>query len=380
MKIIYTIHGTCNPGGMERVLINKVNYLANLPNYDVYIITSGQRGRAPFYEISSKVKCIDLDVNYSETIEGNPIIRLYDSAIKHFRHKSRLKKKLFELKADIVVSMFTNDVDFLHKIKDGSRKILEIHFSRGFRLLKDRKGIMRLVDVYMTYLNDRIVAKYDRFVVLTHQDRESWKSKKNISVIYNAVPNGDNKIVSSLDNKKALAIGRIVYQKNMELLVDLWAEISKKHPDWILTIVCVGNSIELQEKIKSKSLDKIINLVPSTNSIEDYYIESSLYLMTSRFEGLPMVLLEAQNYGLPIVSFDCECGPREIINHKENGYIIEETNETDFVEKVSMILENETLRKEFGSNAKTNSLKFSEENIMQQWLELFKEVTNENTN
>lgn len=374
MKIVYTIHGTCNPGGMERVLISKANYLVNLPNYEVFIITSGQKGREPFYEISSKVKCIDLGINYSETITGNPLIRLYDSAIKFLRHKRRLKKVLLDIRADIVVSMFTNDVSFLHKIKDGSKKILEIHFGREFRLLKDRKGVMRLVDVYMTHLNDRIVTKYDKFVVLTHQDKESWKSKENIAVIYNAVPDSDNKIVSSLNNKKALAVGRVVYQKNFELLVDLWGEIVKKHSDWILIIVCVGSTVELQERIQSKSLENYIVLEPPTSNIKDYYIDSSLYLMTSRYEGFGMVLAEAQNYGLPIVSLDCKCGPREIVNNDENGYLIEEGKLTDFVEKVSIILENETLRKEFGKNAKTNSLKFSEEIIMQQWLQLFEEV------
>ena len=284
MKIVYCIHGTFNSGGMERVISNKVNYLVNLPNYEVYIVTTGQRGRPHFYEISPKVKCIDLDVNYSETTDGNPIARMIESGIKYFRHKARLKKLLFKLKVDIVISMFTNDVSFLHKIKDGSKKVLEIHFSREFRLLANRKGIVRLMDIYVTNLNDRIVAKYDRFVVLTHQDKQSWKSQKNISVIYNSVTNSDNKIVSSLDNKKVLAIGRLTYQKNLELLIELWSKVSKKFPDWILTIVGTGDSKELQQTIFNNSLDKFIELVPSTNSIGDYYKETSLYLMTSRYE------------------------------------------------------------------------------------------------
>lgn len=376
MKIVYCIHGTFNSGGMERVISNKVNYLVNLPNYEVYIVTTGQRGRPHFYEISPKVKCIDLDVNYSETTDGNPIARMIESGIKYFRHKARLKKLLFKLKVDIVISMFTNDVSFLHKIKDGSKKVLEIHFSREFRLLANRKGIVRLMDIYVTNLNDRIVAKYDRFVVLTHQDKQSWKSQKNISVIYNSVTNSDNKIVSSLDNKKVLAIGRLTYQKNLELLIELWSKVSKKFPDWILTIVGTGDSKELQQTIFNNSLDKFIELVPSTNSIGDYYKESSLYLMTSRYEGLPMVLLEAQNYGLPIVSFDCKCGPREIINNGENGYLIENGNMEDFVEKVSRLIENERMRNVFGKKAKLNSSNFSEEIIMKQWVTLFEEVVN----
>lgn len=374
MKIVYNIHGTCNSGGMERVLSNKVNYLSNLPNYEVFIVTTGQKRRPHFYEISPKVKCIDLGINYAETIDGNPILRMLSSAIKYFKHKSRLKKILYELKADVVVSMFTNDVSFLYKIKDGSKKILEIHFSREFRLLAKRKGIIRLIDQYVTYLNDKIVSKYDKFVVLTNQDKESWKSQENISVIYNSVTNSGNEIVSSLNKKQILAIGRLTFQKNIELLVELWGGISKKHPDWSLIIVGTGDSKELRDKITKMNLEGVIKLVPSTNSIEDYYKESSMYLMTSRYEGLPMVLLEAQNYGLPIVSFDCKCGPREIINDGEDGYLIDNGNRIDFIAKVSLLIENEISRKEFGKNAKINSRKFSEKKIMEQWLNLFEEL------
>jgi glycosyltransferase involved in cell wall biosynthesis len=376
MKIIYCIHSTNNSGGMERVLSNKVNYLVNLPNYEVYIVTTGQRGRSHFYEISPKVKCIDLEINYTESTNGNVVVRMFKSLVKYFRHKYELKKILFKLKADVVVSMFTNDVSFLHKIKDGSKKVLEIHFSREFRLLANRRGIVRLIDIYVTNLNDRIVAKYNRFVVLTHQDMQGWKRQENISVIYNSVTNCNNKIVSSLENKRALVIGRLTYQKNLEILIELWSEVSQKHPDWILTIVGTGDSKEIKQIIFNKSLDKVVELVPSTNTIETYYKESSLYLMTSRFEGLPMVLLEAQNYGLPIVSFDCKCGPREIINNGENGYLIENGNTDDFVEKVSALIENEKLRDKFGKKAKKNSSNFSEEIIMNQWVTLFEEVVN----
>ncbi len=376
MKIIYCIHSTCNSGGMERVLSNKVNYLSSLPNYEIYIITTGQRGRPHFYDINPSVKCIDLDINYSETVISNPIKRIYNSFGKYLKHKNKLKEILFKLKADIVISMFTNDVNFLYKIKDGSKKVLEIHFSREFRLLANRKGITRLLDVYMTNFNDKLVAKYDRFVVLTKQDKQSWKDHKNISVIYNSVTNSDNKIVSSLENKKVLAIGRLSFQKNLELLIELWSEISKIHLDWSLTIVGTGDSKELKNKIRMMNLENVINLVSSTNAINDYYINSSLYLMTSRFEGLPMVLLEAQNFGLPIVSLDCKCGPNEIITDGEDGFLIKMEDSSGFINKTSMLIENDSMRKEFGKKAKVNSSRFSEEVIMKQWISLFEELVN----
>jgi glycosyltransferase involved in cell wall biosynthesis len=377
MKIIYCIQSTCHSGGMERVLSNKVNYLANLANYEVLIITSDQRGRPHFYEISPKVKCIDLGINYDETNEINPIVKIVKSVHKYSSHKRRLKELLFRLKADVVVSMFTNDVNFLYGINDGSKKVLEIHFSREFRLLANRNGIMRLIDLYITYFNDRIVKKYDRFVVLTNEDKLCWKNQNNISVIYNSIAKNGASNVSLLENRKALAVGRVTHQKNLELLVELWAEISKKHADWNLTIVGTGNSTALQEKIKDMSLEDVVTVLPSTNSINEYYIDSSLYLMTSRYEGLPMVLLEAQNFGLPIVSFDCKCGPKEIINDGEDGFLIANGDNGAFIDKVSQLIENENLRIDFGKKAKKNSTKFSEETIMQQWVLLFEEMVKE---
>ncbi|KRD63894.1 hypothetical protein ASE40_00665 [Flavobacterium sp. Root935] len=359
---------------MERVLSNKVNYLSQLPNYEVYIITTGQRNRPHFYEISSKVKCIDLGINYSETTDGNILVRVFKSFKKYLFHKAKLKQILFEIKADIVVSMFTNDVNFLYAIKDGSKKVLEIHFSREFRLLANRKGITRLLDLYMTNRNDKIVTKYDRFVVLTLEDKHSWKKHKNISVIYNSVTDSNNNATSLLDNKKVLAIGRLTYQKNLELLIELWEQISKRYPDWCLTIVGTGDSKELIGKIDKMKLNDVIKLVPSTSKISDCYLDSSLYLMTSRFEGLPMVLLEAQNYGLPIVSFDCKCGPKEIITDGQDGYLIQMGDKESFIAKTTDLIENISLRKEFGRIAKENSKRFSEEIIMKQWTSLFEEL------
>ena len=94
MKIIYCIHSTCNSGGMERVLSNKVNYLSSLPNYEIYIITTGQRERPHFYDINPSVKCIDLDINYSETFISNPFKRIYKSFGKYLKHKNKLKENI----------------------------------------------------------------------------------------------------------------------------------------------------------------------------------------------------------------------------------------------------------------------------------------------
>lgn len=373
MKIIYCIHSTCNSGGMERVLSNKVNYLANVPNYEIIIITTEQRGRPHFYKISSKVKCIDLGIDYSETINDGVLVKIFKSVIKYYKHKSKLKEVLISLRADIVVSMFNNDVSFLYKIKDGSKKVLEIHFCREFRLLAERKGILRMIDLYKTYSNDRLVRKYDSFVVLTEEDKHNWKNNDNITVIYNSFwENGG--AISRLNNKNILSIGRFSHQKNFELLIDLWKEISTLHPDWCLTIIGSGDFSQILQRIKRYSLESSVRILPPTDSINNFYCESSIYLMTSRYEGFPMVLVEAQNFGLPIISVDCKCGPKEIINDGIDGFLIANGDNSGFVNKVSQLMKNDKMRIDFGKMAKVNSIKFSEEKIMHQWISLFEGI------
>lgn len=377
MKIVYCIHSTCNSGGMERVLANKVNYLANLLDYEVLIVTTEQRGKPHFYDMPSNVECIDLGINYSDTLNQNVLLKIFNSVRKYFRHKLKLKNILFDLKADVVISMFTNDVGFLYKINDGSKKIVEIHFCREFRLLAERKGILRLIDIYKTYQNDKIVRKYDSFVVLTNEDKLSWKNSKNITVIYNSFPAGEV-AVSTLKTKNILSIGRGSHQKNFELLIDLWKEISNLHPEWNLKIIGSGDFSKVKDKIKKYSLSKSVTILPPTDSIDEYYHQSSMYLMTSRYEGLPMVLIESQNFGLPIVSFDCKCGPKEIINNGLDGYLIEKNDNKNFINKVSQLIEDEEKRIDFGKQAKINSVKFSEEEIMKQWVVLFEKVLHNN--
>lgn len=377
MKIVYCIHSTCNSGGMERVLANKVNYLAKLEDYEVLIVTTEQKGRPHFYDMPANVECIDLGINYSDTLNQNILLKIFNSVKKYYRHKLKLRKKLFDLKADVVISMFTNDVGFLYKINDGSKKIVEIHFCREFRLLAERKGILRLIDIYKTYQNDKIVRKYDSFVVLTNEDKLSWKNSKNITVIYNSFPAGEV-AVSTLKRKNVLSIGRCSHQKNFELLIDLWKEISSLHSDWNLKIIGSGDFSQVIDKIEKYSLTKNVAILPPTDSINEYYQQSSIYLMTSRYEGLPMVLIESQNFGLPIVSFNCKCGPNEIINNDLDGYLIEKNDNKNFINKVSQLIENEEKRIDFGKQAKINSVKFSEEEIMKQWVVLFEKVVRNN--
>ena len=174
MKIVYLIAGTFNSGGMERVLTNKVNWLCK-HGYEVGVVTTDQRGREPYFKMSPSVRTVDLGINYDEN-NGRLLKKLTSYPVKQWRHRRRLKKLLQEWKADIVVCMFNNDVSFVWKIKDGSHKVLEVHFSKVKKLQYGRKGLWAWADRWRTRREERIVRRYERFVVLTQEDKELWET------------------------------------------------------------------------------------------------------------------------------------------------------------------------------------------------------------
>ncbi|AJW64745.1 GalNAc-alpha-(1-_4)-GalNAc-alpha-(1-_3)-diNAcBac-PP-undecaprenol alpha-1,4-N-acetyl-D-galactosaminyltransferase [Elizabethkingia miricola] len=373
MKIVYSILGTFNSGGMERVLANKANYLAEL-GYDITIITTDQRGRAPYFQLDSRIKNIDLGINYTDNNDKSLLQKLFSYPQKQRNHRRKLEKVLVDQKADITISMFDNDASFIYKIKDGSKKILEIHFSRFKRLQYGQKGIWKVINQLRSNADLKIVQKYDRFVVLTHEDKSYWGNLTNIEVIPNA-----NSFVSSkqadLENKRVIAVGRYDYQKGFDELIRSWAKVYVAQPDWTLDIFGHGPlKEELQNLIDQLGLTKTIHLCAPVKNIEQEYLDSSILAMTSRYEGLPMTLLEAQVCGLPLVSYACKCGPRDIIKDGINGYLIDENDQDEMVKKLIYLITDKKLRKQMGEASYKFSDNYSEDQIMQQWIDLFKKV------
>lgn len=376
MKIVYCIAGTYNSGGMERVLANKSNYLVR-KGHEIVIVTTDQCGRPPFFELDKRIRCYDLNVKYEENNGGTFLNKLLHYPFKQRKHKKRLTDLLSELKADVVVSMFCNDASFLWKIKDGSKKVLEIHFCRYKRLQYARKGLWKLADQYRSRKDLKTVKKYDKFVVLTHEDKKYWGDISGIVVIPNSLTFPVSKEPSALHNKKVIAVGRYDYQKGFDLLIEVWSMLHRIRPEWTLDIIGNGEwANRLQRQIESFGLNRCICLKSSANHIEEEYMQPSLLVMSSRYEGLPMVLLEAQSFGLPIVSFACKCGPRDIITDGEDGFLVPEGELATMADRILTLMDNEVLRKRMGQAAQINCRRFSESVVMEKWERLFLQLVN----
>lgn len=372
MRIVYCIPGLYNSGGMERVLSAKANYLAER-GYEVHIVTTEQRGQAVYFPLNEQIRLHHLEINY-ELYNGSLWGKISSFLFLQRKHRKALSALLGELKADITVSMFGNDEGILPTLRDGSKKVLEYHFSKLKRLQYGRRGLWRMIDEWRTRQDERVVRLYDRFVVLTQEDQELWGDLPNISVIPNPLP-FDSAETATLRHHRIIAAGRYDYQKNFEELIDIWAELAPRYPSWRLDIY--GDGAErpaLEAKVRTLGLSNSLALRPATRDIATEYLQSSVYAMTSRYEGLPMVLIEAQTMGLPIVSYACQCGPRDIITDGVDGYLVAMGDRKTFAERLERLIQSEAERIALGEAARVASRRYQIEEIMPRWETLFTEL------
>lgn len=375
MKLIYLIAGTYRAAGMERVLANKANAWVK-DGHEVLIVTTDQRGQDSAFEMDSRIRMVDLGVNYEDNNGGSFVNKLIHYPAKQFKHKKALSNLLKREKADIVVSMFCNDASFVPSLakKNGAKSVLEIHFSRYKRLQYGRTGIWAIADMLRSKNDLRTVKRFDKFVVLTEEDKGYWGNLHNITVI----PNARTFTVdtpATLDSKTVIAVGRYNFQKQFESLIDAWKLLAKEFSDWTLRLAGDGEERTfLERRIADYGLQDKVILGPEKD-MRSAYLNSSILAMSSRFEGLPMVLLEAQACGLPIVSYACKCGPRDVITDGIDGYLVEEGNVTDLADRLFTLMNDVDLRKRMGESAYMASTRFDEKVIMSKWKALFEELS-----
>lgn len=374
MKILYQIHSTYNPGGMERVLLNKVRYFVEEKGWDVTVVTTDQHGRLPFYPFPEGVRMIDLGVNYSDD-NGKPFHKkLFGYFRRRLEHRKRLAALLEQERPDIVDCFYPGESSFVPSLKDGSRKVMELHQSKLFHHQYNRSGLMGLADKVRARMDEKLVRRFDRFVVLTEEDAGMWGEMPGIRVI----PNAANFIADKYSDctaKRVIAVGRLDYQKSFDRLILVWEKVHEKMQDWRLDIFGQGEWKDmLQGMIDERGLQDVVRINAPTKNIGKEYSESSMLVMSSHYEGFPMVMIEAMACGLPAVSFDFKCGPKDIIKDGENGVIVPDGDIDALAEAMMTLMEDEEQRKRMGENAKKVVETYSEEKVMNKWVSLYEEI------
>ena len=376
MKILYCIPHLHKAGGMQRILTEKANYFADFKGYEVTIVTTDQMGHPNHFELSSRVNLIHLDIHFDGHFDSAFLKKVIQHVRKIRKYKIELSKIINELRIEICISLCGKEVNFLYQIKGRCKKIAELHFSSNFKkqfIKANYSGILwTILGQILDYSFKRAISKFDRVVVLTSQDYESLNNRCKNLVKINNFSSFAPSISGKLVNKKAISIGKFNSQKGFDLLIDAWEIVSKSHSNWILEIYGEGEwELLLTNKILQKGLSRQIILKGLISEAEAAYLDSSIYIMSSRFEGLPMVLIEAISCGIPVVSFDCESGPREILDDGVSGFLVDPGNIEALASKIIFLIDKPMIRKEMGLNANNRSKHFSKKLILGQWEELF---------
>lgn len=372
MKIVFIIDQVYLHGGIERVLSIKANYLVSMPDNEIYIITTEQKDKKPCYEFNDKIIFKDLGINYQRNKSYFHPVNLR----KLPKHIKKTKSVIKKINPDIVVvCSHSTDTYFIPFINKDIPKVKEFHYSK-FIELENRKNPRNLQKKYFLKFADYVETKYDKLVIL-NQDEAAYYTSDNTIVIPNPLTFYPEK-VSTISNNIVITAGRIASVKGYDMLIDIWEIVSKKHPGWELHIYGDGEPgyvRMLQDKIDAKNLQDHLLLKGVTSDVKGKMLASSIFAMSSHNECFPLVLLEAQACGLPIISFDCPNGPRNIVN-TQNGVLIPIYNNVEFANQLIELMNNRVKLEEMGKSARQNASNYSVENVMKLWNNMFNELLN----
>lgn len=377
IKIAYCIPALYYPSGMERVLTLKANYLAQ-HGYEIHIILTDGGDKPPYFPLDASITLHQLDIDFEEPYRYSLLRRtwLYKKKMRVFQKK--LNQCLCSIKCDITVSLLRRDINIINRMTDGSIKMGEIHFDRlHYRNFK-ASWLPLCINSYIEqrWISSLIceLRKLSKFVVLTHEDATFWSELQNVCVIPNPVSFFPD-TVSDCSSKQVIAVGRYVAQKGFDRLIAAWKTVADNHPDWTLKIYGDGHlRNELQQQVVDLGLTDNCFLEYSVNDVVAKFCESSISVLSSRFEGFGLVIIEAMSCGLPVVAFTCHCGPSDIIADGKNGLLVPDGDIAGLAAGINRLIEDGELRKQMGQEARRKAAEYKLDIIGRQWIGLFESV------
>ena len=383
LKIAYITPQLYTADGVARVLTMKANYFAEKFSYDITIILTEGKNKPLFYQLSDKIHVINLDLNF-EDLWHQPFLKKVIIYLKKQRkYKQLLTKELMRIKPDITVSLLRREINFINDIKDGSIKIGEMHVLRSHYRNFEKNDTNFIKEVFSKFWMHRLIGKLkrlERMIVLTEKDCTAWTELDNVISIPNPLPFMP-KDISPLTEKRVIAVGRYYQEKGFDLLLESWAKIYKTHPEWRLEIYGDGNKDNYEEIRDTLGIPANCCILNGrTNNIEQEYLNSSIYVCSSRFEGFGMVIIEAMACGLAVVSFDCPWGPSSILAHNEDGILVENGNTEHLADAIASLMDNPYKLKTLAEKAIVNVQRFQMDKIANQWKELFDSLIIQPTN
>ena len=384
MKIVFLCNNFKSLNGVERVWSQRLSLLAEQPEFDVTLITYNQYG-APFsFPISDKVHHLDLATRYVSRCSFHGIFQYVDRYISERYFRRELNKALISLRPDVIVcaDMHVADLKAVLSSTVHAIRIVECHCGLSAYFEDIHKHKYFLKQIQEKILKKQLISaigKFDRIMVLTDAEKKDWNLKDKVKCIPNMLvvyPEHEPKETNV--RKRVISVGRYAYQKGYDMLLESWQMVQEKHPDWSLHVYGshdggVGDYEQLLEQIKRYQIKNVF-LHQSTNDVYSCYAQSDFYVMSSRFESFGLVLIEAMSCGLPVISFDCKYGPQSIIQDGETGLLVPQGNTKKLANAICSMIENDEMRQRMAMNARIESKKYQQENMMPIWHEFYRSL------
>lgn len=380
MKIVYCLNSIRGLGGIQRVTAIKANALAEIEGNIVYVVVTDNWEKHQLVQrLSDKVNFINLSINYYADDYKSGFHRLV-SNLRVFRHFKRLQKVISEIDPDILVSVGQSEKYIIPFLRTKAVRIREIHFNSNYRQYTYKSKIT--VNI-LQYVDFHLFSKlYDKYVLLTEEDKNlNFHSDDKFIYMYNP---STFQVKDCIDCTKrehyVMAVGRLSRQKNFQSLLRAWAIVTKSVKDWKLVILGEGPERKnLESLVGSLGINESVLLKGYSNEVDKELEHASIFVLSSIYEGFALVILEAMSKGLPVVSYTCPYGPKDIINDGQNGFLVPLNDEKMLAERIIRLVNNPELRATMGSKALLRVKDFDISVIVKQWMELFeREIKDKN--
>lgn len=380
MKIAYILSSFIAKAGTERILSDKMNYLVKRYGYDITFITYEQGNHPMAFSLDKRIRVIDLNTRFFPLYKLNPVRRVIAKSFQKRKLKSKLHDVLSVVNPDFVV-LTTYDFD-----KYGSiltlpyRFVIESHIciTDVRQEFRQHNVILKFFGKYLDSIHFKIMNKADALISLTSADKTNWEKHVNIPIF--VIPNlvtvypNDISCYSERSNR-IICVGRLTRQKGFDYLIKAWAMISKKYPTWRIDIFGHGDmETTLNRMIIDYKLSDCTRINEQSDNIYEEYETSSIFVLSSRYEGFGLVLVEAMSCGVPCISFDCPNGPADLITHGEDGLLVPLGDIEKLAESIEWMITHEEERLRMSNNVRQKAKQYTAEVIMPQWVELFEKV------
>ena len=362
MRIAYVYPAIASKGGVERILVDKMNMLAQCVGYEVLLITYNQ-GDHPFsFPLDPQVHHVDLKVRTHQKYAYKVPRRWWEGMKRRHWLYTRLRRQLNAFCADVLVTTTSGELSLLMRVKGKTPLVVESHGGFGHLIDYPQLTWWHRWDISRRY---RLLKHADAIVALTVRDAERWSSDyPQVRTIPNMVHLNPTDTYSMGNSQRLIFVGRLAEQKGISALADIWRQLSVRHPDWQLDVYGEGPQAHLIQSVEH------LHVHAPVDDIFERYADASILIVTSKWEPFGLVIPEAMSCGLPVVSFECD-GPSCIITDGDDGFLVPKGHLAAFVDRVCQLMEDKELRLRMGRQAVKSAQRYSADLIVAQWKELF---------